>query len=188
MRVRDIMTQPVQTCTTEMNLAAASRRMKDTGCGTLVVLQCGRIAGILTDRDLALAICNVREPARVTVGKVMTGRVHTCRRDDDVHVVLDTMTTFMVRRLPVISETGDVEGMISIDDIILWATPQAAVSQHALIAALRSICSASSAAIHEISESCASRRSRLLPVVGWGLTDACWGGEACWWAIRGSAR
>jgi signal-transduction protein with cAMP-binding, CBS, and nucleotidyltransferase domain len=162
--------------------------MKDTGCGTLVVLESGRVAGILTDRDLALAICNVREPARATVAKVMSRRVHTCRPEDDVHAALDTMATFRLRRLPVISEAGDTEGMISIDDIILWATPQAAVSQHALIAALRSICSASSAAIHEISESCASRRSRLLPVVGWGLTDACWGGEACWWAIRGSAR
>jgi CBS domain-containing protein len=38
--------------------------MKDTGCGTLVVLESGRVAGILTDRDLALAICNVREPPR----------------------------------------------------------------------------------------------------------------------------
>lgn len=54
MKVRDIMIQPVQTCTTEMNLAATSRRMNETGCGTLAVLKAGRLAGILTDRDLAL--------------------------------------------------------------------------------------------------------------------------------------
>ena len=152
MKVRNIMTQPVQTCTTEMNLAAASRRMKDTGCGTLAVLRAGRLAGILTDRDLALAIGNVREPARVTVGKVMTRRVHTCQPEDDVHAALDTMATFKVRRLPAISETGDVEGMISIDDILLWGISKSAVSLHALVGALRSICSASSATIQQTKE------------------------------------
>ena len=83
----------------------------------------------------------------------MTRRVHTCRPEDDVHAALDTMAMFRLRRLPVTNEAGDIEGMISIDDIILWAIPKSAVSQHALIAALRSICSASSTAIHETTES-----------------------------------
>jgi CBS domain-containing protein len=152
MRVRDIMTQPVRTCTVDMNLAAASRRMKETGCGTLAVLTSGRLAGILTDRDLALAIGNIREPARMTVAKVMTRRVHTCRPGDDVHSALDTMASFKVRRLPVIGESGDIEGMISIDDIILWGIPASAVSLHALVGALRSICSGSSAAMQEPAE------------------------------------
>ena len=152
MKVRDIMTQPVQTCTVDMNLVAASRRMKETGCGTLVVLKAGRVAGILTDRNLALAIGDHRQPARVTVGTVMTARVHTCHPEDEVHAALETMARFKVRRLPVVTPGGDIEGMISIDDIVLWGVPQSAVSQHALIAALRSISGASSAAVHEPAE------------------------------------
>lgn len=150
MKVKNIMTQPLQTCTIDMSLAAASRRMKETGCGTLAVLNHhGRLAGIVTDRDLALAIGNVSEPTRLTVAKVMTHPVHTCGPDDDVHAALDTMSMLKVRRLPVVSEAGDVDGMISIDDIILWGVPKSAVSLRSLVAALRSICSASSAAVQD---------------------------------------
>ena len=70
-----------------------------------------------------------------------------------MHAVLGTMMMFKVRRVPVVSDTGDVEGMISIDDIILRGTPPAGVSQDALIAASRSICGARSAAIHEVVDS-----------------------------------
>jgi len=150
MKVKDIMTQPLQTCTIDMNLAAASRRMKETGSGTLAVLNHrGRLAGIVTDRDLALAIGNIRDPALTAVALLMTHPVHTCGPDDDAHAAMDTMSTFKVRRLPVVSEAGDVEGMISIDDIILWGAPKSAVSLRSLVAALRSICSASSAAVHD---------------------------------------
>ena len=154
MKVQSIMTQPAQTCTTAMDLTAASRRMEDTGCGTLAVLNPrGRLAGILTDRDLALAIGTVEDPARATVAEVMSHRVHTCQPEDDLHVALDTMVKHKVRRLPVISSSGDVEGMISIDDIILWGVPDHAVSLHALIDALRSICASNFAAARDTAES-----------------------------------
>jgi CBS domain-containing protein len=152
MKVQDIMTQPVHSCTTNMDLAAASRRMHDTGCGALVVLNHGRLAGIVTDRDLAISIGKLSDPTRPMVGKIMSYPVHLCRREDDVHTALNTMALFKVRRLPVIGPTGDVEGMISIDDIILWGVPKAAVSLHKLTAALRAICSASTAAVQEAGE------------------------------------
>ena len=152
MKVQDVITQPAHTSTINMDLAAASRRMNDTGCGTLVVLNKGRLAGIVTDRDLALSLGKLGDPTRLTVGKVMSYPVHLCRREDDVHTALDTMALFKVRRLPVISQTGDVEGVVSIDDIILWGVPKAAVSLHKLSAALRAICSASTAAVQEAGE------------------------------------
>jgi CBS domain-containing protein len=153
MEVQNIMTRPVQTCTTEMDLTAASRRMEDTGCGTLAVLNDrGRLAGIVTDRDLALAIGTVGEPARVTVAEIMAHRVYTCRPDDPVHTAFDTMVRHNVRRLPVVARGGDVEGMISIDDIIVWGLPGHAVSLQALTAGLRSICASSTAAARETAE------------------------------------
>ena len=85
MKVKQIMTRPPLTCTIGMDLVAASRRMKETGSGTLAVLnRRGRLAGIVTDRDLALAIGDADDPAATTVARVMTHPVHTCRPDDDV--------------------------------------------------------------------------------------------------------
>jgi CBS domain-containing protein len=147
MKVSNIMTQPPRTCTIDMDLTAASRRMAETGCGTLAILNHqARLAGILTDRDLALAIGNVRDPSRTKVTAVMSHPVHTCGPADDVRVALDRMAEFQVRRLPVVDETGNIAGMISIDDIVLWGVTGSSISVETLIAALRSVCSRSTTA------------------------------------------
>ena len=144
MKVQDIMTCPVQTCPASMPLTGASRRMRDYGCGTLVVLDAyGALAGIVTDRDLALAIGSV-DTASCTVDRVMTRQVHVCRQDDDVAIALAAMERHKVRRLPVIGLDGDVMAILSIDDIMLWGL-QDGVAIPQLINALRCICSAESA-------------------------------------------
>jgi CBS domain-containing protein len=139
MKVHDVMTQPPQTCSVGTTMGAASRRMKETGCGSLVVLNHhGRLAGIVTDRDIALAVGEVHDPSGATVEQVMTRAVHTCRADDDVNAALNAMAASGVRRLPVVA-AGRVAGMISLEDIVLGGVPESAVGLHALIAALRRI-------------------------------------------------
>lgn len=149
MRVRDIMSQPPQTCHVDSDLVLASRRMRETDIGTLAVMDHrGRLVGILTDRDLALALANTRrDPSRIAVDKAMTHHVHTCRPEDDLHVALDKMGAAKVRRLPVLSTDGDLKGIISIDDIILWGVQHAGVTMHELTDTLRAICSRRAAAI-----------------------------------------
>jgi CBS domain-containing protein len=143
MKVRDIMTKPPQTCRLETPLGLASRRMKETDCGTLAVLDHhGRLAGILTDRDLAVAMGKTnRNPSHITAEEAMTGQVHTCAPDENVRAALERMTDFRVRRLPVVESNGDLQGMLSVDDIIMWGVEQGGVSSKDLVRALRAICS-----------------------------------------------
>lgn len=141
MKVREIMTQPPETCHAHTNLGTASQRMKDRGTGMLVVLDHrSRIEGIVTDRDLALAIGGTSHDAwRQPVGHAMTRRVHTCRADDDLHHALAKMARAHVRRLPVLDSDGDLTGVISIDDVILWGVEQGGVTPRELASALRGI-------------------------------------------------
>lgn len=143
MKVRDIMTQPPQTCHVYTDLATASRRMKESGTGMLVVLGVhGRVEGVVTDRDLAMAISHPRHDlCRLPIARVMTPRVHTCREEDDVHAALAQMATTRVRRLPVVGDDGDLRAVLSVDDIILWAVQQGGISPKELASALRNICS-----------------------------------------------
>jgi CBS domain-containing protein len=116
--------------------------MKDLDCGMLAVLDGrGRLAGVLTDRTLALA-CGAHgvDASRTTAGEVMTRHVHTCGPDDDLHVALERMAAAHVRRLPVVDAQGDLRGAISIDDVILWGIGHQGVSLHQLVDALRRIC------------------------------------------------
>jgi CBS domain-containing protein len=142
MKVQDIMTQPPQTCRVDTNLAVASRRMNEVGCGMLAVVDAsGRLAGVLTDRDLAMEIGETRrEAARVAADKAMSRHVHTCRPEDHLKTALGRMTSAKVRRLPVVDEDGDIKGILSIDDIILWGVEPHGVTMHDLVSALRAIC------------------------------------------------
>ena len=151
MQVKNLMTQPPQTCPVTMRLAAVSRRMRETGCGTVVALNQGRLVGIVTDRDLALAVGCTDDPARVQLETVMTRRVHTASPDDDLRVALENMARHKVRRLPVVSQDGEVLGLISIDDIILWGVQESGVTVHDAVAALRSICATYNAVVEETS-------------------------------------
>jgi len=140
MKVSEIMMVPPQTCPLETHLESVSRRMRETGCGSLVVLgPTGRVAGIVTERDVALAVGATDDAARLSVDRVMSPEVHACRPEEHVDDALRRMARFHVGRLAVVDETDDVKGVLSIEDIVLWAGGTPGVSMHALIAALRTI-------------------------------------------------
>ena len=144
MKVRDIMTAPPQTCHKQTDLVTASGRMLKTGTGALVVLdEHGKVAGVVTDRDLAMALArHLRGTGHLSVERVMSRPAHTCTPDDTVQDALLEMTRHGVRRLPVVATDGDLKGVVSIDDIILWGVNHGAITEHVLIAALRRICAA----------------------------------------------
>ena len=142
MNARDVMTRPAYTCRLDTTLDEASRFMEENACGTLIVLDgAGRLAGILTDRDLALTIGRTESrPSDVSVVGAMTRNVHTCSPNDDLSVALERMSDAKVRRLPVVDAGGNVQGMLSIDDIVLWGLGHYGVKKKLLVNALRSIC------------------------------------------------
>ena len=90
MRVRDIMSRPAQTCRLGTSLLAASRRMRETGCGALAVIDPrGRVAGMLTDRDLAVALADAGgNPGQVTVAHYMSTPARTTAPEDDLHAMV----------------------------------------------------------------------------------------------------
>jgi signal-transduction protein with cAMP-binding, CBS, and nucleotidyltransferase domain len=142
MKVREIMIQPVQTCHVHTDVATASRRMKESATGMLVVLDDhGRAKGVVTDRDLALLIgLPGHDIARLPVRKAMSRHLYACNEGDTLHEALATMARRHVRRLPVMSTDGDLSAVLSIDDIILWAVHQGVVTPRELATALRTIC------------------------------------------------
>jgi CBS domain-containing protein len=120
MRVSEVMCRPVSYCAPETGLTAAARLMGDNDCGVLPVVRNGRIVGVVTDRDVCLAVA--RRPASETsVREVMTENVASCRAEDDVRDALSLMASRQVRRLPVVDDRGGVAGVLSMDDVVLRA-------------------------------------------------------------------
>ncbi len=125
MKVKEVMMRTPYACHQETNLAAATELMWKGNCGFLPVLDAsGRIRGVLTDRDICIAL-GTRNilAAALTAGEVIRLKPHTCLPEDDVHDALQTMREARVHRLPVISPDGKLVGVISMHDILLHAEP-----------------------------------------------------------------
>lgn len=144
MKVRDIMTSPVVSCRPDLDIATAAKLMLDGRFGTLPVVDArDRIAGIITDRDIAMAAATRhRNASHITVHEAMSARVRTCFADDEVAAVLKQMEEARVRRLPVLDAQGRVAGIVSVDDVVRRALDRpGGISSSAYINAIASICS-----------------------------------------------
>jgi CBS domain-containing protein len=115
--------------------------MAHENCGCLLVVnEVGRLAGLITDRDLVLTLASQSE-ATLSVGLAMTAAVETCQADDSVERALERLSALGVRRLAVVSSAGNPVGLLSIDDLVLHAGAPALPVQ-AVFDAFREICRA----------------------------------------------
>lgn len=140
MKVREIMTAQPKTASRDTTLAAAAHLLWAGDCGILPVVDEGKLVGVVTDRDMYVALATRNKSAsQITVGEVSTGKVWACGPDDDVHVALDTMASHRVRRLPV-TQDGAPVGVISMNDLVLAAGANKAVRNDEVVATLKAIC------------------------------------------------
>ena len=123
MTVKEVMTKPVATCRLDTNLAEATALMWENNCGILPVLnETGELAGVVTDRDLCIALGtrNVRS-AELCVRDVVNSQIQVCKASDDIHSALWSMSEGKIRRLPVVNDDAMLEGIVSMDDVVLNA-------------------------------------------------------------------
>jgi CBS domain-containing protein len=156
MKVRDIMTKPVVSCQTSEDLATAARLMLQGGFGAMPVIDAhGTVAGVLTDRDIALAAgTRQRNAAHIAVHEAMTSKVRSCFAGDEVSAALRQMEEAHVRRLPVLDESSHLAGILSIDDIAARGLDQAdGISSADFVRAFRRIAAPSTPGEPEMSAS-----------------------------------
>ena len=92
--------------------------MNERKIGSVLVLEEGRLVGILTERDILVRVVADQRDANVTfVGEVMTRDVVCCRPHTDVEEAKSVMKHRRIRHLPVLVENGEVVGLISIGDL-----------------------------------------------------------------------
>src|SRR5262245_35747142 len=91
MKVKDVMTRGIETCTQDTDLAAAAMTMWRRDCGVVPVADAqGKLVGVITDRDICMAVATKHRPAeQVHVRELITGTLHAVRPEDDVKAALD---------------------------------------------------------------------------------------------------
>jgi CBS domain-containing protein len=122
----------IQSVEPDTKLAAAIKILAEQKIGAVMVMNNGRIEGILSERDIVRVLGE--RGARVLdepVSAVMTREVVSCRQTDTVAAIMEMMTLGKFRHLPVI-EDGKVVGLISIGDIVKWRVSEYEMEQEAL--------------------------------------------------------
>jgi len=106
----------------EDTLGEAAERMAGNDVGSAVVLEHGRLIGILTERDVLRAVAGRVHSSEARVREWMTGDPITARTDTTAAEALNTMMERGFRHLPVV-EGGRTIGVVSIRDVLAAGVP-----------------------------------------------------------------
>lgn len=114
--VERVMVWPVATLDADATLREAAESLAADGIGALVVLDHGRLAGVLSERDVVNHLAQGGNPDHLTVGEVMTTDLITAQVDETVLAVAQRMVDAEIRHLPV-THQDEIAGMVSIRDL-----------------------------------------------------------------------
>jgi CBS domain-containing protein len=127
-RISEVMTQGVVTADTADSLQDVGRLMRDRNVGSVVVCDAGRPVGVITDRDLALAVVADGVEASDEAGDFASRPLVTGDTEMDIEEAVALMIQHRIRRLPV-TEAGDLAGIVTIDDLAVRAGDLTAAHQ-----------------------------------------------------------
>jgi CBS domain-containing protein len=122
--IRQVMTTPPDAVRKTATVQEAARLMKTKDIGDVLVEDDeGRLAGIITDRDVAIrATAEGADPKTTKVQDAYTQDVSALAPSDTVHDAVKLMRAKDVRRLPVV-EGGKTVGIVSLGDISVETAP-----------------------------------------------------------------
>jgi len=108
----------VSTTTADKTIGAVATELAARKIGALVVMERGRVTGIVSERDIVKAIgLNGAVVLGDPVVSIMTRDVVTCREWEKINTVMARMTRRRFRHLPVVEE-GELVGIVSIGDVV----------------------------------------------------------------------
>jgi CBS domain-containing protein len=115
--VREVMSTTLLAVEPTMDLAEAARQMQGRNVGAVLVSSGGRLAGILTERDVLRAVAAGKVEG-TDVGAWMTRGPETIRPDDSTGYAASVMIHGGFRHLPVVDDAGKPLGIVSIRDLM----------------------------------------------------------------------
>jgi CBS domain-containing protein len=121
MKCSELMTKDPSCCLPTDTVFDAAQLMKSEDVGPIPIVndkQTKKLAGIVTDRDLALkVVAEGLDPKQTQIEEIMTTGVQTCGPDDDVSNVLELMEQHHIRRIPIVDDNDRLVGIIAQADV-----------------------------------------------------------------------
>jgi CBS domain-containing protein len=119
LKTYEVMTYALATCSPETSIARVAEIMRERDIGNVLVVEEGRLSGIVTDRDLALqALTGDHDPQLTPVSSFMTTKLVTGEAEWSLEQAAKTMAEHQIRRLPIVQD-GLLVGIVSLGDVAL---------------------------------------------------------------------
>ncbi|MEM3737175.1 MAG: CBS domain-containing protein [Candidatus Bathyarchaeia archaeon] len=129
-KVKDAMRVKVVTISPQNTVKEAIKLMTDNAIGSVVVVEAGEIAGILTERDCIRKCLAAGKELTTKIGDVMSKPVVTVNQDASLSEAVELMRRKMIRRLPVVDKANKLVGILTSDDVLrAIPTPAAKLTQ-----------------------------------------------------------
>jgi CBS domain-containing protein len=111
----------VTTARPETSLKDIAEKLAVKKIGAIVIVgEGGRVAGIISERDLVRVIADKGPQAlMLTASDVMTRSVVTCEEAHTLDELMEIMTSGRFRHVPVV-ESGALVGLVSIGDVVKY--------------------------------------------------------------------
>lgn len=116
MKVADIMTKEVDTCTPQSSLQEAAAKMKEINVGSIPVVDNDKLVGIITDRDIVVRGIADNVSLDTAVSEILSESMVTGSKDMSVEDAAELMADHQIRRLPIV-DNDKVVGIVSLGDI-----------------------------------------------------------------------
>ena len=113
----DVMTAAPRTCSVYSAVLEAVMIFRDADCGAVPILDEGKPAGILTDRDVALGLCNTPDLVEQPVSTIMSREIVAVKPEDSLIEVCRILRRKTLRRVLVIDSNDNLVGIIGWADI-----------------------------------------------------------------------
>ena len=113
------MTSSLTTANREMTLQEVGILMREGDMGCLPIVEDSKLVGMVTDRDIVVRAIADGKDFTTQIGDVMTSEIFSVKPNDFVFEAIRLMGDKQIRRVPVVEESGELAGIISMADIAL---------------------------------------------------------------------
>jgi CBS domain-containing protein len=125
----EVMSRPLATCAPEANVTDVAAIMRDRDIGDVLIVEGGKLRGIVTDRDLTLqALTGQDDPRQTPISKFMSTKIVTGEATWNLAQVSSVMAEHQIRRLPIVQD-GQLVGIISLGDVARYEDQNRVVAQ-----------------------------------------------------------
>jgi len=118
-RVEDVVQTDIVTVESHDTVGSIVAKMADQQVGTVIVVEDNEPVGVITDRDITLALGDGEDISQREATSFISESVATGSMDMNIFDALEQMSNESVRRLPIVDEDGQLEGLVTLDEMLV---------------------------------------------------------------------